>query len=104
MRHVILALAAGCVLAIPATGHAQLGRIGGAIAKKAGVAHANAAETVQTGKVTFDAQVLEITDARNTRFLADHTATTQMVTKLDATATDGIMDTASPEPHTAHPA
>ena len=90
MRHLIVALAAGCVLAIPATGHAQLGRIGGAIAKKAGVAPANPAETVQTGKVTFDAQVLEITDARVTSFLAGLAAEKQMVAKLDAQDTDGI--------------
>ena len=90
MRHLFVALAVGCAVTVPATGNAQLGRLGNAVAKKAGVAPGNPAETVQTGKVTFDAQVLEITDARVTRFVAGLAAEKQMVAKLDAQDTDGI--------------
>ena len=90
MRQLFVALAVGCAVAVPATAQAQLGRISGAIAKKAGVAPAKPGETVQTGKVTFDAQVLEITDARVTSFIKGLEAEKQMAAKLDAQDTEGI--------------
>ena len=89
MRSMLIAALLGCALAVPGSVHAQLGGLGKKIVKKAGVAP-SADNTVKTGKVSFDAQVLELTDARISQFVKGLAAEQQMAAKVEAQDTEGI--------------
>lgn len=89
MRSMLIAALLGCAVAVPGSAHAQLGGLGKKIVKKAGVVPA-AETTVKTGKVSFDAQVLELTDVRISQFLKGLAAEQQMAGKVEAQDTEGI--------------
>lgn len=90
MRSLLLAALVGCALAAPEPAHAQFGKLGNKIAKKAGVVPAGPNEQVKTGKVAFDEHVLEITDARVTHLVQGLEAEKQMAAQVEKQDTDGI--------------
>lgn len=88
MRSLPLLLAFGCVLAAPAEAQFGLGKkVQNAVARKAGVSTDGG---VQTGKVSFDSAVLEMTDARVTDFLKGLEAERAMAARVEAQDNDGI--------------
>ena len=101
MRSLLVAALLGCALMAPEPAHAQFGKLGNKIAKKAGVAPAGPNERVQTGKVSFDEHVLEITDARVTQFVQGLEAESRVAAQLDKQDTEGIekRNRASQEAH-----
>ncbi len=92
MRHLFAAALVGCVaIALPSSAEAQLGlgkKLKNAAARAAGVESAGG--TVKTGSVRFDAQVLEITDARLEQFMKGLAAESQMAARIDAQDDEGI--------------
>ncbi len=90
MRPLLVAALLGCALVVPEPAHAQFGKLGNKIAKKAGVVPAGPNERVQTGKVSFDEHVLEITDARVTQVVKGLEAESRMAAQLDKQDTEGI--------------
>jgi hypothetical protein len=92
MRHLFAAALLGCVaVALPSSAEAQLGlgkKIKNAAARAAGVESAGG--TVKTGSVRFDAQVLEITEARLDQFMKGLAAESQMAARIDAQDDEGI--------------
>ncbi|HEU5050384.1 MAG TPA: hypothetical protein VFU00_08690 [Gemmatimonadales bacterium] len=83
MRHLLVAAVLGCALGVPSPAHAQFGlgkKIRNAAAQAAGVETGS----VRTGKVSFDDQLLEITEPRLDRFLKGLEAEEQMVARIDA--------------------
>jgi hypothetical protein len=88
MRSLPLILAIGCVLAAPAEAQFGLGKkVQNAVARKAGVPTDGG---VQTGKVSFDSAVLEMTDARVTQFIKGLEAERAMAARVEAQDDDGI--------------
>jgi len=88
MRPLPLILILGCAVAAPAQAQFGLGKkVQNAVARKAGVATDGG---VQTGKVSFDSAVLEMTDARVTQFLKGLEAERQMAAKVEAQDDDAI--------------
>jgi hypothetical protein len=90
MRPLLLAVFLGSALLQPEPAHAQFGKLGTKVAKKAGVVPAGATQRVQTGTVSFDEHVIELTDARVSQFIGGLQAETRMAAKLDAQDTEGI--------------
>jgi hypothetical protein len=92
MRHLLTAALFGCaVIAVPDAAEAQFGigkRIKNAAARATGVETAGG--TVKTGSVRFDAQVLEITEARLDQFMKGLAAESQMAARIDAQDDEGI--------------
>lgn len=90
MRQLLLAALVGCALMAPEPAHAQFGKLGNKIAKKAGVTPAGPNGQVKTGTVPFDEHVLEITDARVSQLVKGLEAEQQMAARVDRQDTDGI--------------
>lgn len=90
MRSLLIAALVGCALAAPEPAHAQFGKLGNKIAKKAGVAPAGPNEQVKTGKVSFDEHVLEITDDRVSQLLKGLEAEKLMAARVEKQDTEGI--------------
>ncbi|HEX6643800.1 MAG TPA: hypothetical protein VF037_03935 [Gemmatimonadales bacterium] len=93
MRHLYAALLAGCIVAsVPSAAEAQLGigrKIKNAATRAAGV-ESGGNESVRTGNVRFNDQVLEITEARLAQFMKGLEAETQMAARVEAQDTEGI--------------
>lgn len=88
MRSLPLILAVACVVVTPAEAQFGLGKkVQNAVARKAGVTTDGG---VQTGKVSFDSAVLEMTDARVTQFIAGLEAERRMAARVEAQDDDGI--------------
>lgn len=90
MRSLLIAAVVGCALAAPEPAHAQFGKLGSKIAKKAGVVPAGPNEQVKTGKVSFDEHVLEITDDRVSQLVKGLEAEKQMAARVERQDTEGI--------------
>jgi hypothetical protein len=90
MRSLLIAAVVGCALAAPEPAHAQFGKLGNKIAKKAGVVPAGQNEQVKTGKVSFDEHVLEITDDRVSQLLKGLEAEKLMAARVEKQDTEGI--------------
>jgi hypothetical protein len=90
MRSLLFAALVGCALAAPEPAHAQFGKLGNKIAKKAGVVPAGPNEQVKTGKVSFDEHVLEITDDRVSQLLKGLEAEKVMAARVEKQDTEGI--------------
>jgi len=90
MRSLLFAALVGCALAAPEPAHAQFGKLGNKIAKKAGVVPAGPNEQVKTGKVSFDEHVLEITDERVSQLLKGLEAEKLMAARVEKQDTEGI--------------
>lgn len=90
MRQLLFAALVGCALMAPEPAHAQFGKLGNKIAKKAGVVPAGPNEQVKTGAVSFDEHVLEITDDRVNRLVKGLEAEKQMAAQVDRQDTEGI--------------
>ena len=90
MRSLLIAALLGCALAAPQPAHAQFGKLGNKIAKKAGVVPAGPDGQVKTGKVSFDEHVLEITDDRVSQLLKGLEAEKLMAARVEKQDTEGI--------------